>query len=37
MTGESKTRIRTKLKNFPGYKIIDKIKHGYVPIIANGK
>lgn len=38
MTGESETRIRTKLNNnFPGYRIMEKIKHGYEPIIANGK
>ena len=30
--------IRNKLNNnYPGYKIIERIKHGYEPIIANGK
>lgn len=38
MTGESETRIRTKLNNnFPGYRILEKIKYGYESIIANGK
>lgn len=38
MTGESETRIRNKLNNNkPSYKFIEKIKHGYKPIIANGK
>lgn len=37
-TNESESQIRAKLKNgFPGYSILDKIKHGYQPIIANGK
>jgi hypothetical protein len=37
-TGESATKIRVKLhNNYPGYLIIEKIKHGYEPIIANGK
>ncbi len=35
--GESETRIRTKLYNkYPAYVIIEKKKHGYKPIIANG-
>lgn len=38
MTGESETRIRIKLNNnTPGFKILEKIKHGYEPILANGK
>lgn len=38
LTGESATKIRVKLYNsYPGYLIIEKIKHGYEPIIANGK
>jgi hypothetical protein len=37
-TGESETRIRTKLYNkHPGYVIIEKKRHGYKRIIANGK
>lgn len=37
-TGERDNTIRTKLKNqYPGYLIIDKIKHGYEAIIVDGK
>jgi GIY-YIG catalytic domain len=37
-TGERESKIRAKLfSNFPNYKVIDKIKHGYEPIIANGR
>lgn len=36
ITGESESRIRAKLaQNFENYTIIEKIKHGYEPIIAN--
>lgn len=36
--GESETRIRVKLNSdFPGYKIIEKVKNGYQPIIVNDK
>lgn len=36
--GESETRIRVKLNNdVPGYKIIEKVKNGYQPIIVNDK
>jgi len=38
VTGERESRIRAKLyANYEGYVIIDKVKHGYEPIIANGK
>jgi GIY-YIG catalytic domain len=37
-TGERESKIRAKLfSNFPNYKVLDKIKHGYEPIIANGR
>jgi predicted GIY-YIG superfamily endonuclease len=37
ITGESESRIRAKLaQNFENYRVIEKIKHGYEPIIANG-
>lgn len=37
-TNEAESLICAKLKNqFPGYVIIEKRKHGYEPIIANGK
>lgn len=37
-TGEKATRISVKLRNrVPGYEIIAKVKHGYEPIIGNGK
>lgn len=38
LTGESASKIRVKLyNNYPGYLIIEKIKHGYESIMANGK
>ena len=38
ITGESETQIQRKLNyNFPDYKIIDKIKHGYKPVVADGE
>jgi predicted GIY-YIG superfamily endonuclease len=38
LTGESDNRIRVKLNNkVPGYVLIEKVKHGYEPIIANGR
>ena len=37
MTGESQSKIRVKLKNqFQGYQIVEKVRHGYEPIIVNG-
>jgi predicted GIY-YIG superfamily endonuclease len=37
-TGERETQIRSKLyNNFTGYLILEKVKFGYEPIIANGK
>jgi hypothetical protein len=37
-TQESETQIRNKLQNnFPGYDMIEQVKHGYQPIVANGK
>lgn len=37
-TNEAESTIRAKLKNgFPGYGIMAKVRHGYEPIIANGK
>lgn len=37
-TGERESKIRAKLlTNFPNYKVIDKVKHGYQRIIANGR
>jgi group I intron endonuclease len=36
VTGESETQIRRKLNySFPEYKIIDKIRHGYKPVVAD--
>lgn len=38
LTGEREQSIRTKLNNkHANYVIIESIKHGYEPIIANGK
>lgn len=37
-TGEKDRTISVKLRNgVPGYEIIEKVKHGYEPIIANGQ
>jgi hypothetical protein len=37
ITGERENKIRIKLSNqFQNYKIIEKIRHGYENIIANG-
>ncbi len=37
-TGETETSIRAKLNNkIEGYTILEKVKHGYEPVIANGK
>jgi hypothetical protein len=37
LTRESESRIRAKLaQNFENYTIIEKVRHGYEPIIANG-
>lgn len=38
LTGERESKIRAKLlRNFPNYKVVDKVKHGYERIIANGR
>jgi len=36
-TGEAETSIRNKLKNqHLGYEILDKVDHGYTPVIIEG-
>nr|ALO63175.1 putative GIY YIG homing endonuclease [Chloromonas perforata] len=38
ITGENENQIRAKLRNnYEGYTIIEKVRHGYERIIANGK